>query len=68
MRCQSLSSINTDGYRAGSELGEGLRALAPEAVLLFASITYREQFPEVFAGLADGLVRPAPGGLRHRWG
>ncbi len=55
MRCKSTSSINTDGYRAGSEIGEVLRELAPEVVLIFASITYDGQFPDVFAGLRDGL-------------
>ena len=55
MRCKSTSSINTDGYRAGSELGEALREIAPEVVLVFASITYDGQFPDVFEGLRDGL-------------
>jgi hypothetical protein len=55
MRCKSTSSINTDGYRAGSELGESLREIAPEVVLIFASITYDGQFPDVFEGLRDGL-------------
>lgn len=59
MRCKSSSSINPDGYRAGSELGEALRAVAPEVVLLFASITYEGQFPDVFEGLRDGLDSPA---------
>lgn len=59
MRCQSISSINTDGYRAGSEIGDGLRAFAPEAILLFASITYQEQFADVFEGLNDALGSPS---------
>jgi hypothetical protein len=59
MKCKSLSTVNPDGYRAGSELGEGLRDLAPEVVLLFASITYADQFSDVFDGLFDGLgARP----------
>ena len=61
MRCKSTSSINTDGYRAGSEVGEALRDTAPEVVLVFASITYEGQFPDVFEGLRDGLE--APGAL-----
>lgn len=44
MRCHSISTITTDGYRAGSELGEGLRPISPEVVLLFASINYQSQF------------------------
>ena len=59
MRCKSTSSINTDGYRAGSEIGEALREIAPEVVLVFASINYDEQFRDVFAGLRDGLDSPA---------
>ncbi len=55
MRCHSINSIHTDGYRAGSEIGEGLRAIAPEVVLLFASITYEHQFPDLFEGLRDAL-------------
>lgn len=55
MRCKSTSSINTDGYRAGSELGESLREIAPEVVLVFASITYEGQFRDIFEGLHDGL-------------
>jgi hypothetical protein len=55
MRCKSTSSINTDGYHAGSEIGEALRELAPEVVLVFASINYDGQFRDVFDGLRDGL-------------
>src|ERR1041385_5020413 len=51
MRCQSTSTITTDGYRAGSEIGEALRALGPEVIFLFASVTYAEQFQDVFDGL-----------------
>src|SRR5690349_21236281 len=59
MRCKSTSSINTDGYRAGSEIGEALREIAPEVVLVFASITYDDQFRDVFEGLRDALENPA---------
>lgn len=59
MRCKSTSSINTDGYRAGSELGEALREMEPEVVLVFASITYDEQFADVFDGLRDALEMPS---------
>jgi hypothetical protein len=58
MRCKSTSSIKTDGYRAGSEIGEALREIAPEVVLVFASINYDGQFAEVFDGLRDGLDAP----------
>jgi hypothetical protein len=58
MRCKSTSSINTDGYRAGSEIGESLRELSPEVVLIFSSITYEAQFADVFAGLIDSLDSP----------
>ena len=59
MRCHSISSTITDGYRAGGELGESLRAISPEVVLLFASINYESQFADVFDGLNDALDRPA---------
>ncbi|MGB8169068.1 MAG: FIST N-terminal domain-containing protein [Chthoniobacteraceae bacterium] len=55
MRCKSTSSINTDGYRAGSEIGEALGELEPEVILIFASITYDGQFGDVFDGLRDAL-------------
>jgi len=57
MRCQSINSIHTDGYRAGWEIGEGLREIAPEVVLLFASITYEGCFTDLFDGLHDALGR-----------
>lgn len=55
MRCQSVSTVNTDAYRAGSEIGISLRGISPEAVILFASISYEPEFPDLFAGLYDGL-------------
>ena len=55
MKCKSASSTLTDGYRAGCELGESLREIAPEVVLLFASITYHAEFPDLLAGLEDSL-------------
>ena len=57
MRYQSFSSVNTDGFRAGSEIGDALQAIAPEVVLLFASVTYQDQFTDLFAGLY-GALRP----------
>lgn len=59
MRCHSISTVTTGGYRAGSELGEGLRALAPEVILLFASINYQNQFADIFDGLNDALGKAA---------
>lgn len=55
MKCKSVSSINADGYRAGCEVGEALCDMEPEVVLIFASIAYRDQFPDLFNGLYDGL-------------
>ncbi len=57
MKCISGSSINADGYRAGFELGEQLSVIEPEVVIIFASITYGDQFPDLFDGLYDGLNR-----------
>jgi len=55
MKCMSASTSILDAYRAGLELGESLRAIAPEAVVLFPSVHYSEEFEDLFAGLYDGL-------------
>ena len=55
MRAASASSTQTDAYRAGCEVGEGLRSLSPEVVLLFTSIHYEHDFPGLFEGMQDGL-------------
>ncbi|MDY0110740.1 MAG: FIST C-terminal domain-containing protein [Candidatus Krumholzibacteria bacterium] len=54
MRAKSVATCRLDAYRAGLELGEGLRELAPEVVFLFSSIHY-EGNPELLEGLHDGL-------------
>lgn len=60
MRAASASSVQTDAYRAGCEVGERLRDLQPEVVLLFSSIHYENDFPALFEGLRDsvGSARP----------
>jgi hypothetical protein len=58
MRCKSISTITTDGYRAGNEIGEALVEVSPEVVLLFASITYQRDFPDILDGLYDALENP----------
>lgn len=60
MRAASASSVQTDAYRAGCEVGERLRDLQPEVVLLFSSIHYENDFPALFEGLRDrvGPARP----------
>lgn len=60
MRYGSVSTLNPDAYRAGLQIGEGLRELAPEVILLFASISYDPDFSEFFAGLADALEGQTP--------
>ena len=60
MKCQSVSSTNTDAYRAGSEVGEGLGALCPEVILLFVSPNYRPEFSDLLEGLRDGLGMAVP--------
>ncbi|MFA4943432.1 MAG: FIST N-terminal domain-containing protein [Lentisphaeria bacterium] len=57
MRAASASTITADGYRAGCELAEPLRAAAPEVILLFASIDYQPEFPDLVAGLTETLGR-----------
>lgn len=44
-----------DPYRAGLELGETLRGIDPEAVILFPSVHYSEGVEDLFEGLYDGL-------------
>ncbi len=60
MRAISCSSIQTDAYRAGFEVGEGLRALQPEVVLLFSSIHYEHDFPGLLLGLQEGVAPAQP--------
>ena len=55
MRCKSVSTVNTDAYRAGNEIGTSLREVSPEVILLFASISYEPEFPDFFSGLYDSL-------------
>jgi hypothetical protein len=55
MRCKSVSTVKTDAYRAGHEIGASLIEISPEIVFLFASISYDPEFPEFFAGFYDGL-------------
>lgn len=55
MRFKSVSSIRSDPYRAGTEIGDALREIVPEVVLLFASISYEQDFTDLFDGVRDGL-------------
>jgi hypothetical protein len=52
---KSASTSHTDAYCAGSEIGETLKGIAPEVVLLFASITFDSDYSDFFNGLYDGL-------------
>jgi len=56
MRAKSVATRQLDPYRAGLELGEGLRDLAPEVVCLFSAIHYGGA-PELLEGLHDALPR-----------
>ncbi|MBI5576250.1 MAG: FIST C-terminal domain-containing protein [Deltaproteobacteria bacterium] len=55
MRYRSASSISTDAYLAGLEIGESLKEISPETVIFFASISYERNFAELFDGMRDGL-------------
>lgn len=57
MRCRSFATSNTDAYQAGSEIGEALRDLSPEVVLIIAAISFEQNFSDFFDGLHDGLGR-----------
>lgn len=54
---KSARTSLTDAYRAGSEIGEALKDIAPEVILIFASITFDSEYPAFFEGLYDGLER-----------
>jgi len=60
MQYRSCSSLNTDGYRAGYEVGTHLKSLNPEVILLFLSINYADSFADLFDGLGDGLDTVKP--------
>lgn len=55
MRAHSASSTKLDSYDAGFEVGRELAELAPELVVVFASIHY--DFVDFHEGLVDGLGR-----------
>ena len=55
MEFRSYSSLNTDAYRAGYEVGSNLASLKPEVLFLFLSINYADSFKDLFEGLHDGL-------------
>jgi hypothetical protein len=55
MKYRSSSTMVTDPYRAGAELGEKLADLFPETVLVFCTIHYFESIADLVAGLRDVL-------------
>ena len=54
MKALSASTQIPNAYRAGVYLGEQLRSLQPEVVLLFSSIDYSAN-GDILAGLNNGL-------------
>lgn len=54
MRSHSCTTQVADPYRAGIDLGEQLRALAPEVVFLFCAVHYPDP-EELLQGLYDAL-------------
>ena len=59
MRALSVTTREPDAYRAGAELGAGLRDFQPEQVLLFSTIQYNGS-PELLHGFFDSLEREVP--------
>ena len=55
MRYLSSKSILTDPYRAGIEIGTALAPIAPEVILLFASMSYDPDFSDFFEAMYDAL-------------
>ncbi|MDP2360635.1 MAG: FIST N-terminal domain-containing protein [bacterium] len=60
MQYRSASTLNPDPYRAGIQIGDALRSVDPEVILLFASISYDPDFSEFFSGLQDALEGRSP--------
>lgn len=58
MRYLSAISTSTDPYKAGAELGEALKVIEPEVVLLFASITHTKNVRDMLVGFDDALDNP----------
>ncbi|MCB0263954.1 MAG: FIST N-terminal domain-containing protein [Calditrichia bacterium] len=54
MKCKSISTINIDPFEAGLEIGETLKSIAPEAIILLASVHYAD-FTELYEGIYSGL-------------
>jgi hypothetical protein len=52
---RSVSSVATDAYRAGHEIGISLQEISPEIILLLTSISYEQDFGDLFDGLYDAL-------------
>lgn len=56
MKALSASTLMSDPYRAGVALGEALKPIDPEVVLIFSAIYYGDT-PELLEGLSDTLER-----------
>ena len=52
---KSASTTLLDSFRAGIEIGESLKEIAPEVILLFSSIILEDNYADFIAGLYDGL-------------
>ncbi len=57
MKALSASTQASDAYRAGLELGQGLKVIAPEIVFLFTTIHYGTSV-DIVEGLYDSLENP----------
>lgn len=55
MKFKSAASLLTDPYRAGFEIGDALKDVTPEVILMFASITLEQGYPDFYEGLCDAL-------------
>ena len=54
MKSKSISTINIDPYEAGTEIGDALSDIQPEAIIMFASVHYAD-FSDLFDGIYDSL-------------
>ncbi len=58
MRYVSAISTCPDPYRAGTEIGETLKTISPEVVVMFSAVSYGPNLSDLFAGLSDALDDP----------
>ena len=60
MKYQSFSTVAINSYRAGFEIGDALKPLQPEVILLFLSFNHAESYGDLYEGIRDALGAVIP--------